>query len=137
MSNKHDGTVAKEILEQTQNLFKTKRENTAATQPEMQAKEFEQPSKKYEPTSNFSKVFSETISQRTRPSIDANFKDNPRLTALSENSPKEREENKEDETEHSTKMKAKEFGQESPQKFEPTPGFFKVFSEIIGENSHK
>lgn len=135
MTSKHNDTITDDIVEQTKKQFKKKCEKSTVTQPErIHIEEFDQPSKKFEPTANFSKVFSETISKRTRPGINANFKENPRLTALSKNN-KERKQNKD--VTYSTEMNPEEFRQESLQKFEPSRIFFKVFSEIIGESNHK
>lgn len=132
MTGKHGNTIADEIVEQTKEHFKKKIEKSTVVQPETHIEEFDLKSEKFEPTSNFSKVFSETISKRTRPCINANFKENPRLTALSKSRCEEGKENK-DETDHSKEMNLKEVGQGSLQRFEPSRSFFKVFSDIIGE----
>ena len=127
LSIKRRGTVAKEILDQTQSHLSQQKENITVTQVQMRTREFKQePFKKFETSPSFSKVFSVTIGKRTRPSININLKENPRLIALSKKSSKECEEN---EDKYITQMSAKEI--------EPSPSFFKVFSKIMGKNNHK
>jgi len=86
--------------------------------------------KKYEPTPNFSKVFSETVGKKTRPSVNIRLKENPRLINLYE---KSTQQSKENETEHTTQMHTQESENKPSKKLEPTANFDEVFSEIIGK----
>jgi len=130
MSSKHHKTLAKEIVDQTRGQFEKQRKNHAVTQPQSHAQEFEQTSKKFEPTPSFSKVFSETVGKRTRRSVNIKLKENPRLINLSEKNTQQSEENK---TEHIARIGAQESEQEPTKKLEPTANFSKVFSEIVGK----
>jgi len=85
--------------------------------------------KKYEPTPNFSRVFSQNVGKKTRPSVNVKLKENPRLINLSD---KRTQQSKENETEHTTQMNAQESDPKPLKKLEPAANFDKVFSEIIG-----
>lgn len=115
--------MAKEIVDQASSYFEKQRENLSAQEIERK------PSKGFEPTPSFSKVFSETVGKKTRPSVDINLKENPRLTNRSEKSTQQSEEN---ETEHIAKLRAQEREIKPSRKLEPTADFHQVFSEIVG-----
>jgi len=88
------------------------------------------PLEKYEPTPNFSKVFSENVGRKTRPSVNIRLKENPRLINLSRESTQQSEEN---ETEHTTQTHTQESENKPSKKLEPKADFDEVFSEIIGK----
>jgi len=128
MSSKHRGTMAKEIVDQASGYFEKQRGNLSAQELERK------PLKRFEPTPSFSRVFSETVGKKTRPSMGVNLKENPRLINPSENSTQQ---SKENETEHIAKLRAQEFKRKPLKKLEPTADFYEVFSEIIGRKPDK
>jgi len=82
MSTQHRRTIAKEIVEQTLSHFKKQKESPAvktAIVQEVKSK----PEKKYEPSTNFYKVFSEMIGEKSKESEDPKLSENPRLKSLS------------------------------------------------------
>ncbi len=59
------------IVDQALAYYKEKREKAAVTQPQAPAEETE----KFEPSTSYSHVFSETIGQKRRPSMNINLED--------------------------------------------------------------
>ena len=88
MSGKHYEYVAKEILDKTQNQFRRQQETD---RQEMDTEH--KPASKYEPTSSFSGVFSESIGKKDMPSLYRSFMSDPRLPSKSGRSPAKSEEN--------------------------------------------
>jgi len=131
MPSKRRGTVAKEIVDQTLSHLKKQRENLSVTRSQTppESERPAGPSEKFEPTTSFSHVFSETVGKKTRPSVNIRLKENPRLINLSEESTQQSKENR---TEQIAQMRAQEPERKPSERFEPTADFHKVFSGIIG-----
>ena len=128
MSSKRRSTMAKEILDQARIYFNKQGENLTVTHTqECQRK----PSENFEPTPNFSKVFSETVGKRTELKMNIHLKDNPRLISPSDKSTKK---NREDETADIAQTQAQEFEQKPLEKLEPSANFHKLFSDMIGKD---
>jgi len=82
MSTQHRRTIAKEIVEQTLSHFKKQKESAAVKPPIVQEVK-SRPEEKYEPSTNFYKVFSEMIGERSKESEHPKLRENPRLKSLS------------------------------------------------------
>jgi len=98
MSSKQRRTIAKEIVDQTLSHFKKQRESATVEQPRTREVE-RKPEKKYEPSTNFHKVFSEIMGGKTKASKNIKLNENPKLNSLPV---KIDQQSKKNETEHIT-----------------------------------
>ncbi len=126
---KHRETFAEEIREQTRAIFNRK-ENPVPAQPQIDRKQ-NMPSKSFEPSTTFFKVFSDTVSEKSRPSVNIDLKNNPRLAHSSDKKPQQ---NASEKTADIAQTQPQDSGKESPAKFEPSANFHKIFSGIIGKD---
>lgn len=134
LSNTHNRILAKEILNQTQNQIKKQKETVTISKDTSSNPSKDSTPQKFEPTQNFSTVFSEHVGKKTEPTINARFKENPRLITLNG---KNSQGNNEKDAGNISHMSPKEIRLEHPSEKEPTPKFFKVLSGVIGENKQK
>ncbi|MFH0749072.1 MAG: hypothetical protein V1915_04050 [Candidatus Bathyarchaeota archaeon] len=127
--------MPKEIINQTQDQFKKRRENSNLKHSAKKIGEgTPEPLKTFEPTPRYSEVFSEKVGKKTRPNINIDLKNNPRIIALRRKDSQESKENKNEKSAQGTPPKS---GQEQLNTYEPTPDFYKIFSGIIGKNNRK
>jgi len=132
MSGENRRTIAKEMVDQSLSYFKEQRQNAALTQPQTHAQESERkPPKEFEPSANFSQVFSERVGKKTRPGLNVNLKENPRLISASDNSiPKSRDNQAKD----TRQTHSQELEQKPPKEFEPSANFHRRFDDLMGKN---
>jgi len=132
MSGENRRTIAKEVVDQSVSHFKEQRENAALTQPQTHAQESERkPAKMFEPSPIFSQVFSERVGKKTRPGLNINLKENPRLISASNKSTQESRDNQAEDT---RQTHSEELEQKPAKEFEPSANFHRRFDDLMGKN---
>ncbi|MEM3041833.1 MAG: hypothetical protein QXG97_07425 [Nitrososphaerota archaeon] len=81
MSTQHRRTIAKEIVEQTISHFKKQKESPQVKPATVQV--VSKPEEKYEPSTNFHRVFSEVIGAKSKESGNSQVNETPRLKSES------------------------------------------------------
>jgi len=120
------------MVDQSLSYLKEQRENAAVTQPQTHAQESERkPAKEFEPSAIFSQVFSERVGKKTRPGLNINFKENPRLINASEKSTQKSRDNQAEDT---GQAYSQELEQKPPKEFEPSANFHRRFDDLMGKN---
>ena len=128
MSTVHHKIIAKEIVDRSRRYYEKQRSNLITKKPHnCDQEKMREQSTIFEPTISFFKVFSETVGQKTRPSVNINLKENPRIISLTKQRTGQSKENNNE----PTQIQA----QEEPSKYKPTLKFQEVFSEIIGKKT--
>ena len=132
MSGENRRTIAKEMVDQSLSYFKEQRENAALTQPQKHAQESEQkPAKEFEPSAIFFQVFTERVGKKTRPGLNINLKENPRLINASD---KSTQKSRDSQAEDTTQTHSQELEQKPPKELEPSSNFHRRFDDLMGKN---
>jgi len=82
MSTQHRRTIAKEIVEQTISHFKKQKEGPAE-KPAIVQEVKSKPEEKYEPSTNFHRIFSEMFGEKSKENKSPELSENPRLKSQS------------------------------------------------------